>query len=203
MLNLLQLLTPTQVVKKIGDIRPADLKARGITAIITDLDNTLVPWRRYNLSEGVVDWLAELEQENIKIVIASNTFHTSRLRQLAETMRVPFVDRVRKPWVGGFLRSMQLLQSTAEQTAVVGDQLFTDVLCGNKLKLFTILVRPPIPKDEFVSTVALRIFENAFINILQHRGLWPKDKPSVPAGASSKRTAAGEATGARSDRSTR
>jgi len=180
MSSFLKLLTPTQVVKKVGDIRPADLKARGITAIITDLDNTLVPWRRYNLAEGVIDWLAELERENIKIVIASNTFHTDRLKQLAETMRVPFVDRVRKPWVGGFLRSMQLLESTAEQTAVVGDQLFTDVLCGNKLNLFTILVRPPIPKDEFYSTVALRIFENAFINILQHRGLWPKDKPSAP-----------------------
>lgn len=188
------------VVKKIGDIRPSDLKARGITAIITDLDNTLVPWRRYNLAEGVADWLAELEKENIKIVIASNTFHTSRLKQLAEIMRIPFVDRVRKPWVGGFLRSMQLLQSTAEHTAVVGDQLFTDVLCGNKLNMFTILVRPPIPRDEFPSTVALRIFENAFINILQHRGLWPKDKPAhEPAppsfGAASDREAAAAADG--------
>jgi HAD superfamily phosphatase (TIGR01668 family) len=183
----LKLLTPSQVVKKVGDILPSDLSARGITAIITDLDNTLVPWRRYNLAEGVSDWLAELERENIKIVIASNSFHTTRLQQLAETMGIPFVDRVRKPWVGGFLRSMQLLQSTAQQTAVVGDQLFTDVLCGNKLKLFTILVRPPIPKDEFYSTVALRIFENAFINILQHRGLWPKDKPSAPVAPSSPR----------------
>src|SRR5579883_2731136 len=103
-----RLLTPTQVVKKISDIQPADLAARGITAIITDLDNTLVPWRRYNIAEEVVGWLAELEKAGIKICIASNTLHTSRLKKLADEMRIPFVDRVRKPWVGGFLRAMQL-----------------------------------------------------------------------------------------------
>ncbi|HEY3329761.1 MAG TPA: YqeG family HAD IIIA-type phosphatase [Capsulimonadaceae bacterium] len=178
MSNTLKLLTPSQVVKRVGDIRPADLKARGITAIITDLDNTLVPWRRYNIAEGVTDWLAELERENIKIVIASNTLHTSRLRQLATTMNIPFVDRVRKPWVGGFVRSMQLMGATAEQTAVVGDQIFTDVLCGNKLGLFTVLIRPPLAREEFISTMMLRFVENAIINILQFRGLWPKDKPS-------------------------
>jgi HAD superfamily phosphatase (TIGR01668 family) len=179
MTRILKLLTPSQVVKKVGDIRPADLKARGITAIITDLDNTLVPWRRYNIAEGVVDWLAELERENIKIVIASNTLHTSRLKQLAATMKIPFVDRVRKPWVGGFVRSMAMMGSTPEQTAVFGDQIFTDVLCGNKLGLFTILIRPPLAKEEFISTMMLRFVENAIINILQFRGLWPKDKPSV------------------------
>ena len=182
MADLWTLLTPSQVVRRIDDIRPADLKARGIRAIITDLDNTLVPWRRYNIAEGVIDWLAELEREDIKIVIASNTMHRSRLKQLADTMKIPFVDRVRKPWVGGFIRSMQVLKVSAEQTAVVGDQLFTDVLCGNKLRLFTILLRPPIPRDEFASTRALRIFENLFINFMQHRGLWPKDMPKAGAG---------------------
>ncbi|MDR3708858.1 MAG: YqeG family HAD IIIA-type phosphatase [Capsulimonadaceae bacterium] len=196
---MLTLLKPSQVVRRIGDIRPAELKARGITAIITDLDNTLVPWRRYNIAEGVIDWLAELERENIKIVIASNTMHRSRLKQLADTMRIPFVDRVRKPWVGGFRRSMQLLETSAEQTAVVGDQLFTDVLCGNKLNMFTILLRPPIPKDEFISTVMLRVFENAFINIMQHKGLWPKDSPKAgkPASRGQKRNEAIDPPGER------
>ena len=177
MSNFLKLFTPSQVVRNIRDIKPADLKARGITAIITDLDNTLVPWRRYNISDGVTEWLQELESANIKIVIASNTLHTTRLKKLAETMNIPFVDRVRKPWVDGFNRSMAMLQSSSEQTAVVGDQIFTDILCGNKLKLFTILLRPPLAKEEFISTMMLRVVENGVINVLQRRGLWPKDKP--------------------------
>jgi HAD superfamily phosphatase (TIGR01668 family) len=177
MTKFLKLLTPSQVVKRIGDITPADLKARGINAIITDLDNTLVPWRRYEIADGVKEWLADLEREKIKIVIASNTMHVSRLQKLADALNIPFVDRVRKPWVGGFVRSMQLMGSTAEQTAVVGDQIFTDVLCGNSLNLFTILIRPPLAKEEFISTMLLRNVENIVINNLRRKGLWPADFP--------------------------
>ena len=179
MSNLLKMLTPTQVVAAIGDIRPADLQAKGISAIITDLDNTLVPWRRYDVSEGVVEWLADLESAGIKICIASNTLHTTRLKQLAETLKIPFVDRVRKPNVGGFIRSMQLMGSNASETAVVGDQIFTDVLCGNKLRLFTILLRPRLAKEEFIWTAMVRVVENALISILQRKKLWPGDKPHV------------------------
>lgn len=175
MSKLWKLLTPSQVVKKISDIQPSDLRAQGITAIITDLDNTLVPWRRYSIAEEVVQWLADLETAQIKICIASNTLHTSRLKKLADEMRIPFVDRVRKPWVGGFLRAMQLMESSRGQTAVVGDQIFTDVLCGNRLKLCTILLRPPLAREEFLSTRLLRHVENYLINFLQRRGIWPKD----------------------------
>jgi uncharacterized protein len=176
-----QLLTPTQVVKSINDIRPETLKAQGITAIITDLDNTLVPWRRYDVTEAVVQWLAELEDAQIKICIASNTMHTSRLRKLSEQMKIPFVDRVRKPYVDGFLRAMQLMSSDLPQTAVVGDQIFTDVLCGNKLGLCTILLRPPLAKEEFLSTRILRNVERWIINTLQRRGVWPDYMPSANA----------------------
>ena len=180
-MSFLKLLTPTVVVKSINDITPAALKAQGITAIITDLDNTLVPWRRYNITDAVVEWLAELEAAQIKVCIASNTFHTRRLEKLSHDLKIPFVDRVRKPDVGGFLRAMQLMHSGQQQTAVVGDQIFTDVLCGNRLGLCTILLRPPLAKEEFVSTMLLRYVERALIGLLQRRGHWPDYLPSRPA----------------------
>jgi hypothetical protein len=170
---------PSMVVARIPDIPPDALRAKGITAIITDLDNTLVPWRRYNIGEGVVEWLAELERQGIKIVIASNTLHTGRLRQLAAKMNIPFVDRVRKPFVGGFLRAMELMGVSVEQTAVVGDQIFTDVLCGNWLGMTTILLRPPLAKEEFLSTRMLRNVERALIGRLQRRGFWPEYLPAL------------------------
>jgi len=162
------------VVARVSEIRPAHLAAQGISAIITDLDNTLVPWRRYDIGEGVHEWLSELEEAGIKICIASNTLHTSRLQKLADTLKIPFVDRVRKPWVGGFIRAMDLMQSSLEETAVVGDQIFTDVLCGNRLGLRTILLRPPLAREEFLSTQLLRNVERMVINRLERRGLWPR-----------------------------
>jgi HAD superfamily phosphatase (TIGR01668 family) len=173
MAKFMQLLTPTWVVESVKDVDPAALKARGITAIITDLDNTLVPWRHYDIAPGVIEWLAKLEVEGIKICIASNTLHMERLQQLADTMGIPFVDRVRKPHTGGFLRTMQAMGSTQENTAVFGDQIFTDVLAGNRLGLKTILIRPPLSREEFFSTQMVRYVENYVIRKLREQGQWP------------------------------
>jgi HAD superfamily phosphatase (TIGR01668 family) len=166
-------ISPSWVVATVGEVDAAALKAGGIRAIITDLDNTLVPWRKYEIMPGVKEWLADLKEHGIKICIASNTLHTSRLKRLAATLDIPFVDRVRKPWVGGFLRSMQLMGSRREETAVFGDQIFTDVWCGNKLGLRTILLRPPLSKEEFIWTRLVRIGENIVIRRMMRFGHWP------------------------------
>ncbi len=166
-------LTPSQVVESVKELEPETLKGRGIAAIITDLDNTLVPWRHYEIMPGVVEWLAKLEVAGIKICIASNTIHTERLKQLAETMNIPFVDRVQKPRTGGFVRAMKAMGSDATNTAVFGDQIFTDILAGNRLGLHTILLRPPLSKEEFISTQLVRYVENGVIRRLREQGKWP------------------------------
>lgn len=185
MTSLYNLLTPNRVVESVKEVNPTSLKAEGITAIITDLDNTLVPWRHYEIAPGVVEWLAHLEVEGIKICIASNTIHTERLKQLAETMGIDFVDRVRKPWTDGFERAMQKMGSNAGNTAVFGDQIFTDVLCGNRLGLVSILLRPPLSKEEFISTQVVRILENFLIRRLRARDLWPGAQAVAEAAAHS------------------
>ena len=166
-------LTPSRVVESVKELDPEALKSQGINAIITDLDNTLVPWQHYEIMPGVVEWLAKLEVAGIKICIASNTIHTTRLKQLADTMNIPFVDRVRKPRTGGFRRAMKLMGSNAGNTAVFGDQIFTDVLAGNRLGLHTILLRPPLSKEEFFSTQLVRYVENGVIRKLREQGQWP------------------------------
>lgn len=183
MSNIWKMLTPTRVVESVKEVDPTGLKAQGITAIITDLDNTLVPWRHYEIAPGVVEWLAHLEVEGIKICIASNTIHTERLKQLAETMGIDFVDRVRKPWTDGFKRSMQKMGSNEQNTAVFGDQIFTDMLCGNRLGLMTILLRPPLSKEEFASTQVVRILENIVIRRLRARDMWPVAQAAAEAAA--------------------
>jgi HAD superfamily phosphatase (TIGR01668 family) len=172
-MSIRKLLTPTWVVESVKDVQPKALRALGISAIITDLDNTLVPWRRYDISPVVVEWLAHLEIEGIKICIASNTLHTRRLQKLADALGIPFVDRVRKPGTGGFRRSMDLMGSNGQDTAVFGDQIFTDMIAGNRLGLKTILLRPPLSKNEFIWTKLVRYIENVAIFVLNRMGEWP------------------------------
>lgn len=173
MTNFWKLLTPSRVVQSVHEVDANYLKTHGINAIVTDLDNTLVPWRHYEITPGVIEWLAMLEVEGIKICIASNTIHTDRLKRLADTMNIPFVERVQKPRRGGFVRAMRVMGSSAETTAVFGDQLFTDILAGNRLGLMTVLLRPPLSKEEFFSTQLVRYVEMAVISRLRKRGLWP------------------------------
>ncbi len=65
------------------------------------------------------------------------------------------------------------MRSHRKNTAVFGDQIFTDVLAGNRLGLYTILLRPPLSKEEFISTQLVRYVENGVIRKLRERGQWP------------------------------
>lgn len=176
---LLRLVTPTCVVRRVSDAAPAFLQSLGVDAVITDLDNTLVPWRRYEISQEVFDWIDELKASGIKIVIASNTMHPARLQKLAAQMDVPCVLGVRKPWPAGYRKSMAAIGASAERTAMLGDQIFTDILGANALKLRTILLRPALSRREFIWTVFVRQFEKLLVSYLQATQQWPE--PLEPA----------------------
>jgi len=81
---------------------------------------------------------------------------------VAERADVPFIARARKPRRRSFRRAMELMGTKPETTAVIGDQLFTDMLGGNRLGLFTILVTP-ISKEEFIGTRFMRFLEKLIL----------------------------------------
>lgn len=177
MSELLKKLTPTWIVTSVKDIEPDALKAHGIEAVITDLDNTLVPWRRYDIPPDVIEWLARLKAADIKLCIASNTIRVNRLKKIAGILGIPFVEGVRKPSVDGFVRSMKLMGSTRENTAVFGDQLFTDILAGNRLGLKTILLFPPLSTKDLITTAQVRKLERLVRRSQESRGAWPEAGP--------------------------
>jgi len=172
----LKKLTPTWIVDSMEEITPQALKTHGITAIITDLDNTLVPWRKYDISPRLIEWLADLKAHEITLCIASNTIHTKRLKQISETLGIPFVEGVRKPDPDGFVRSMKLMGSAPENTAVFGDQMFTDILAGRRLGLKTILLRKPLSDHELFWTKWVRNVERYVVAHLTDKGHWPADR---------------------------
>lgn len=146
------LLTPDLIVRHVGDVSSAQFAEQKVRAVVTDLDNTLVEWRREHVAEEVAVWLLELKAKGIKVCIASNTRHLSRLDRLAEQMgilRVP--GNAGKPGTNGLRRALHLMEVTAGETAMVGDQLFTDVLAGNRLGMYTVLVNP-LTRHEFIGT---------------------------------------------------
>lgn len=137
------------------------LKAKGIRAIVVDIDNTLVSWETKAPDEKVTDLVCKLTAEGFKICILSNNTK-KRVEEFNECLKLPAIHKAVKPSKRAFRRAMRLMNSLPENTAVIGDQLFTDVLGGNRLGLFTVLVAP-ISEKEFLWTRFVRLVEKSVL----------------------------------------
>ena len=168
-LKKLYLLLPDLWVPSLSAVDFGELESRGIRGLLLDLDNTIVAWRAYDVPHAVKEWLAEAKKRGLKLCITSNTRSRKRLERLASELNLQFVRGVIKPRRGGFIRAMEEIGTEPANTAVIGDQVFTDVLGGNRIGLLTILVRP-IDKKEFIGTKISRLMEKAVFRWLQrHR----------------------------------
>ncbi|KJS11777.1 MAG: HAD family hydrolase [Peptococcaceae bacterium BRH_c8a] len=144
------ILYPNMYVPSVTEINPDELKARGIRNLLLDLDNTIVRRDRDKFPPEVEKWLRGLRDRGINLCIVSNN-GTGRVNNLAGPLQIPCVVRAVKPLRRAFRLGMQRLNAGAGDTAVVGDQIFTDILGGNMMGLFTILV-VPMPGTEFWGT---------------------------------------------------
>ncbi len=151
------LLRPKQVYHSILEISPEELFRTGMRGMIIDLDNTLTEWQNPVLSEKTISWLEKAKCLGFQLCFVSNN-STRRVQEVAQRMEIPFVARAQKPRRWSFRRALEIMGTRPEETAVIGDQIFTDILGGNRLGLYTILV-PPINRREFFGTRLMRLLE--------------------------------------------
>lgn len=126
----------------IYDVSGAALAQRGIKLLLADLDNTLVPYGVPLPDEKVKRWRDELHEHGVTLFVLSNNRHESRPRIFSEGLDVPYIGHAGKPKTGSFYRAMEQMEVTKQETAIIGDQIFTDVLGGNRAGVSTILVKP-------------------------------------------------------------
>ena len=135
-------LIPQYLFDSIYDIDPARLQARGITLLLADLDNTLVTYATRTPTVQVRAWKEALEKAGVTLFILSNSRKPGRAKRFAEALGVPYEGHAGKPKTGGFRRAMDRMGVGPAQTAIVGDQIFTDVWGGNNAGVLTLMVRP-------------------------------------------------------------
>ncbi|WP_337589621.1 YqeG family HAD IIIA-type phosphatase [Paenibacillus sp. A3] len=164
--SLLKKLIPRQQVKTIFDIDLQALWEQGYRGIITDLDNTLVGAKAPLATPELLDWLKVVGQIGFQVVIVSNN-QRNRVTKFAEPLSLPFIYRARKPTSTAFRRAMSIMNLRAQQTVVIGDQMLTDVLGGNRMGLYTILVHPISLADEGFFTKVNRRIEKAALTIMK------------------------------------
>ncbi|MCZ8536101.1 MULTISPECIES: YqeG family HAD IIIA-type phosphatase [Paenisporosarcina] len=159
---------PSEFVKSVFDISPERLLDKGIRGIITDLDNTLVEWDRPDATPKLVNWLKSMKDAGIQVTIVSNNSEM-RVKSFADPLGIPFIYKARKPMGKAFRKALQLMDVKREEVVVIGDQLLTDVVGGNRIKLHTILVLPVAKSDGFFTRFN-RLVERRIFKALKRRG---------------------------------
>lgn len=140
-------LRPDLWVGAVSEIGPEALHARGIRGLILDLDDTLVAALEHQPPPAVEAWVERMSGE-FRLFILSNNASPSRVQRIAERLGLPCAARAAKPRRQGFRAAIAQLDLTPSEVAIVGDQLFTDVLGGHRIGAYTILATPMSPEHK-------------------------------------------------------
>ncbi len=161
--NAAEMLGPDRFATRLHEIPLEELWGMGLRGLIVDLDNTIVGFHASELAAEHIAWVDEAHQRGFEIVMVSNNF-SGRVSTIAAQLNVECIPNALKPLPFGFLRALKRLKMHRREVAVVGDQLFTDVLgaklCGG---LYTILTEPIETKD-FPITMMFRFFERLMLS---------------------------------------
>ena len=155
------MLTPDLYVRTVRDIDLDALKARGVDTLLVDLDNTLLPRDSSIVPPEIVAWSAQLADKGFSVCLVSNNWH-ERVREVADELGFSLVAKAVKPLPFAFLRALRLVGSTRQRSAIVGDQMFTDVLGGKLLGIRTVLVLP-LSHSDLPHTLMLRRVERVLL----------------------------------------
>jgi len=130
-------------------VTPALLARRGITLLLLDLDNTLAPYSEHLPSERVLAWVGELKAAGVGLFMISNSRKSSRADTYAKACDIPFIKRAGKPSPKAVHTAMAQMGKSAKETALMGDQIFTDGLAANRAGVLSVVVKPIAMKNLF------------------------------------------------------
>ena len=173
-----ELFSPTFQAQSLDSIPVDRLVHNGIHGLIIDLDNTMTPWNDLEVGPKVAEWFEKVQSAGIKACVVSNNKKKQRVAVVAERLGIPFVFRATKPRRRAFRAGMQILGTGQEDTVVIGDQLFTDIMGGNRLGLYTILV-VPMSDREFIGTRFMRRAERVLVWLMKHFATAKPHSPKV------------------------
>ena len=146
------ILYPKEYLKSVRDITIEFLKKNNIQGLILDVDNTLLDYYK-NIPNGIEEWTDYIKNNGIKCCILSNTNKKEKVEFIAKKLNLPYVYFAKKPSKSGFFKAKYILGLEPSNLAVVGDQIFTDVIGANRCKIFSILVDPISEKDIFMTRI--------------------------------------------------
>ncbi|MBE9180715.1 YqeG family HAD IIIA-type phosphatase [Oculatella sp. LEGE 06141] len=139
-------------------LTPDILRQHNLKGLVLDVDETLVPMRVSQASDELRQWVEEI-QGTVDLWLVSNNISQNRISSIAKSLNLPYILGAQKPSRRKLRQAVEAMNIPVEQVAMVGDRLFTDVLAGNRLGMFTILVEPMVDPAKVARRHPIRTFE--------------------------------------------
>ena len=135
-------LIPDRIEAGFDRLQPDWLRSKGIRLVLADLDNTLTRYRQLEPDPELVTWRDELHEAGITLFVVSNSRRPNRAQQFCANLDVPFISHAGKPHAAAFHQAMERCGCTAEETIMIGDQIFTDIWGGHNAGIRAVYIRP-------------------------------------------------------------
>ena len=166
---------PDMYQKSIYHIDYEKLLDDGIKCLLFDLDNTCVPYKDTEPNKKLIELFEMLKDMDFKLIIFSNA-GKKRIGPFKKVLDVDCLANARKPLKKNFLKVIKIFNYDLSEVAIIGDQLYKDILGGNKVGIKTILVNPMSSDDMFLTRLIFRKLEKKKYKLLEKKGLLKRGK---------------------------
>ncbi|NQP65475.1 YqeG family HAD IIIA-type phosphatase [Streptococcus suis] len=137
---------PDFALEKAYDVTVDSLKKHGIKVVFVDLDNTLIAWNNPDGTPEMRQWLHDLRDAGIPVVVVSNNKY-ERVKRAVEKFEIDFESYALKPFTIGINRALKRFDVKPSEVIMIGDQLMTDIRAAKRAGLKSALVKPLIQTD--------------------------------------------------------
>lgn len=134
-------LLPKVIFQKLTDLTPEFLLQRGIDLLMLDFDNTMLPYTSRIPTQELLIWIDGMKRSGVRLCVVSNS-KKDKAAGFCKAHNIACVTHSKKPSGRGIRKCLELFDAKPSQTALVGDQIFTDVLGANCAGASSILVKP-------------------------------------------------------------
>lgn len=132
---------PTAMKRRVTDLTPEFLRELGVRALLLDVDNTIASYSSHDPAPGAVEWARSMVDAGFRLIIVSNNYK-KRVGPFAAKFGLGYISFAMKPFPFGYLKACALLKMKRRECAIIGDQIFTDVIGANLCGMKSVLLSP-------------------------------------------------------------